>query len=89
MIIARLGVPLTIRSDNGLCFSSDAIRRFIEEWKINHITSSPHYPESNELAERSVGSIKIIWRKEENKMVYKNTSLGGGKSLAELLFGRN
>ena len=53
MIIARLGVPLTIRSDNGLCFSSDAIRRFIEEWKINHITSSPHYPESNGLVERS------------------------------------
>ena len=34
-----------------------------------------------------------MWRKEENKnvalMVYRNTPLGGGKSPAELLFGRN
>ena len=58
VIMARLGVPITMRSDNGTCFSSDAFRRFIEEWKINHITSSPHYPESNGLAERSVGTVE-------------------------------
>ena len=93
VIMARLGVPLTMRSDNGPCFSSDAFRRFIEEWKINHITSSPHYPESNGLAERSVGTVKRMWKKEENKnvalMVYRSTPLGGGKSPAELLYGRN
>ena len=93
VIIARLGVPITIRSDNGPCFSSDALEKSIEEWKINHITSSPHYPESNGLAERSVGTIKRMWRREENKnvalMVYRNTPLGGGKSPAEPLFGRN
>ena len=58
VIIARLVVPITIRNDNGPCFSSDAFRRFIEEWKIYHITSSPHYPESNGLAERLVRTIK-------------------------------
>ena len=63
VIIARLEVPITIRSDDGPCFSSDAFRKFIEEWKINHITSSPH-PESNGLAERSVGTIIRMWRKE-------------------------
>ena len=64
LIKARLGVPITIRSDNGTCFSSDAFLRFIEKWKINHITSSPHYPESNRLAERSVESIKRIKEKK-------------------------
>ena len=28
VIIARLGVPINIRSDNGPCFSSEAFRRF-------------------------------------------------------------
>ena len=31
VIMARLGVPITMRSDNGPCISSDAFRRFIEE----------------------------------------------------------
>ena len=31
VIIADLGVPITVRSDNGLCFFSDAFWRFIEE----------------------------------------------------------
>ena len=82
-------VPITIRSDKGSCFSSDAFRRFIE-WKINYITSSPHYPESSGLAERSMGTIKRMWRKEENKnvvlMVYRNIPLG--RSPPEHLFGK-
>ena len=44
VIIARLGVLITIRRGNGSCFCSDAFRRFIVEWKINHITSSLQLP---------------------------------------------
>ena len=31
VIIAGLGVSITIRSENGSCFFSDAFRRFVEE----------------------------------------------------------
>ena len=44
------------------------------------------------MAERLVGTVKKMWRKENKNvalMVYRSTPLGGGKSPAELLYGRN
>ena len=90
-MLAKYGVPKVIRSDNGPCYRGK-FEEFAREWKIRHVTSSPLYPESNGLAERAVGTIKRMWRKEKDKnmalMVYRNTPLDSGKSPAELLFNR-
>lgn len=92
-MFARYGVPKTIRSDNGPCYKAKEFREFTQEWRVNHITSSPHHPESNGLAERAVGTVKRMWKKERDKqlalMVYRNTPLDSGKSPSELLFCRN
>ena len=53
------------------------------EYNVNHITSSPHYPQSNGLAEKYVQIVKNLFHKakEEGKdrnkclMVYCNTPL--------------
>ena len=53
---------------------------------INYITCSPHYPQSNGLAEKFVGSVKNLFykAKEEGQspyralMMYRNTPLCGG-----------
>ena len=55
----------------------------MNEYNINHITSSPHYPQSNGLAEKYVQIVKNLFykAKEEGKdlyqslMVYRNTPL--------------
>ena len=53
------------------------------EYQVNHITSSPHYPQSNGLAEKYVQIIKNLFHKvkEEGQdlhkclMTYRNTPL--------------
>ena len=66
-IFARLGVPLRVRSDNGPCYCGRPFRIFAEKWGFAHVTSSPRYPQSNGLAERSVGIVKSMWRKCANR----------------------
>ena len=50
-------------TDNGPQFSGEPFRKFTTEWKIKHITSSPHYPQSNGFIERHVKHIKALIRK--------------------------
>ena len=62
-MLARFGIPFSIVSDNGPPFSSLEFKQFMSEWDIEHITSSPHYYQSNGLAERSIQSIKKLLKK--------------------------
>ena len=52
------GIPQKLCSDNGPEFKSKEFQRFAMQWDIKHKTSSPHFPQSNGLAERSVQMIK-------------------------------
>ena len=91
-MFSRFGVPDKVRSDNGGCYASEAFFLFSKEYGFEHCTSSPRYPESNGLAERSVKIIKRLWEKSEdfNKsiMIYRATPLESGQSPAELLMKR-
>ena len=61
----------------------EAFTNMMKEYAVNHITSSPHYPQSNGLAEKYVQIIKNLLHKakEEGKdmfkclMIYCNTPL--------------
>ena len=60
-------------------------RSGMESMSVNHITSSPQYPQSNGLAEKFVGIIKNLFHKAKGEgkcpytalMVYRNTPLNG------------
>ena len=58
MTFACHGLPRSIVSDNGSCFTSEEFKLF--EWtnEIRHIYSSPYHPASNGLAERAVQTVK-------------------------------
>jgi len=44
---AALGLPETIVSDNGICFSSQEIQTFMKQNGVQHIRTSSHHPSSN------------------------------------------
>ena len=51
MIFSEFGKSYIFKSDNGPCCLSKEFKFFMENWQIDHRTSSPHYPQSNGLAE--------------------------------------
>ena len=56
-LFAEQGVPQRVISDNGGQFSSDAFRRFADQWCFDRVTSGPHYPQSNGFIERHVQTV--------------------------------
>ena len=57
-IFAEYRGPNTLVTDNGPCYMCKEFQMLMESMSVNHITSSPHYPQSNGLAEKIVGIIK-------------------------------
>ncbi len=53
-IFARHDIPELVVSDNGPQYTSQEFEEFEKAWNFQHQTSSPAYPQSNGLAERSV-----------------------------------
>ena len=77
--------PTTLVTDNGPCYTSNEFQLLMQSMSVNHLTSSPHYPQSNGLAEKFVGIIKNMFHKAKEEgqspytalMVYRNTPLNG------------
>ncbi|XP_049272384.1 uncharacterized protein K02A2.6-like [Rhipicephalus sanguineus] len=62
-IFATHGIPAKICSDNGPPFNSTCFRVFSTQLGIIHVTSSPHYPRGNGMAERAVQEAKKLLKK--------------------------
>ena len=97
MIFSEFGKPQIFRSDNGPCYSSQEFRFFMQNWLIKHRTSSPHYPQSNGLAESMVKVSKNLIEKAVRQdlpwnqllLDYRCTPISSEiPSPAEILFGR-
>lgn len=90
------GIPDILESDNGPQYNSEEFRHFTRSWKIKHLTSSPHYPKSNGLAERYVQEAKLLLKRCKIEHVdyrlallnLRNTPRSNLSSPAQRLFGR-
>ena len=63
LVFTELGRPFVIRSDNGPCYSSKEFHNFLSFYQVDHVTSSPYYPQSNGFAEALVGITKKLMEK--------------------------
>ena len=63
LVFTELGRPFVLRSDNGPCYSSREFLNFLNFYQVDHVTSSPHYPQSNGFAEALVGITKKLMDK--------------------------
>lgn len=93
------GLPQTIVSDSGTCFTSQEFETFLKQNGIQHKTSVPFHPASNGLTERAVQTFKQGIKKTkgdtlETKIArflfnYRITPQSTtGLSLAEMLMSR-
>ena len=91
-IFARHGIPELVISDNGPQYSSKAYADFAKEFQFKHVTSSPYHPQSNGEAERAVGTVKSLLKKEKDPYLailsYRATPLQNGYCPSELLMSR-
>jgi hypothetical protein len=97
-LFSDFGVPEVLVSDNGPQFGSADFRAFARHLAVSHVTSSPFYPESNGLAERSVQTVKAAFIKsmedgrtlQDTLRAIRSTPVGGGlPSPSVLLQSRN
>ena len=63
LVFTELGRPFVLRSDNGPCYSSREFHNFLSFYQVDHVTSSPHHPQSNGFAEALVGITKKLMEK--------------------------
>lgn len=69
---ARHGIPQRVCTDNGTNFVNQQMKRFAEEYKFQHVTSSPNHQQGNGKAEAAVKIAKnLIKKSEEEKTDYK------------------
>ena len=92
-IFSRLGIPQQVVSDNGPQFASQHFTNFAKSYDFQHVTSSPHFAQSNGLAERTVQTVKRLLKESEDPhmalLTYRSTPFPWCKlSPAELLMGR-
>ena len=96
-IFSELGVPKTLVSENGPCYTGDQFKKTMSHLGIMHITTSPHHHQSNGLAEGYVKIIKNLLSKAKGAgqdyheviSVYRSMPLSNDlPSPFELLLGR-
>ena len=95
----EVGVPLRLRTDGGPQFTSSDFADFTKRWGVHHITSSPHYPQSNGHAEAAVKAVKHLILKtapsgnidceafDRGLLELRNTPNHSGRSPAQVLYG--
>ena len=92
-VFSRHGIPATLFSDNGPQYNSHEFDEFAATYNFAHVTSSPHYPQSNGHAERAVKTVKGLLKDSSDPYLsllsYRTTPLPWcDLSPAELLMGR-
>ena len=92
-VFSHHGIPETLVTDNGPQFTSQEFIDFAKSYGFNHTTSSPHFPQSNGQAERTVQTVKRLLQDSADPYLallsYRTTPFPWcGLSPAELSMGR-
>ena len=62
-VFCDVGSPDKIITDNAHYFVSEEFTKFMMDWSIQHLTSSPRYPQGDGMAEKAVGIVKELYAK--------------------------
>ena len=62
-IFCDVGSPNKLITDNARYFVSEEFIKFMMDWSIQHLMSSPRFPHGNAHAEKAVGIVKELYTK--------------------------
>ena len=65
LAFSEYGWQETFISGNGPCYTVGAFTSVMNAYHVNHITNSPHHPQSNGLVEKYVQIVKSLFFKEK------------------------
>ena len=90
------GIPQVMMSNNGRQFVSQEFKRFARDWGFELKTSSPIYPQSNGLVEKTIQTCKSIMTKASENgldpylgiLEYCNTPVDSLAALSQMLMSR-
>ena len=94
---SRYEIPVILKSDNGIAYSSSEFRDFSNSYEFEHITSSPRYSQSMGYIEKYVQICKNLLKKSKKSnsdpylaiLEYRNTPIEGiSSSPTQMLMGR-
>ena len=101
-LFVEFGIPEKFESDQGSQFGSGEFQSFLNQWGVEWTPSSPHYPQSNGLAESSVKKLKnliakivdtegrlVIASLDKGLLELRNTPGSNGLSPAQMVFGQD
>lgn len=57
---ATLGIPKSVKTDNGPAYVSERLKKFFQRWGISHSTGIPHSPTGQAVVERTHKNIKRL-----------------------------
>ena len=95
-VFATHGIPQQVISDNGTQYTSQEFQSFAEDYGFIHTTISAKHPQSNGLAEKTVGIAKDLLQKCKDSsqdinlalLEYRNTPVDQIEAPSVLLMGR-
>jgi len=61
----RHGIPNTLMSDNSPPFNSNEFQQFAISYDMEHVTSSPHYSQSDGKVENTIKTAKSLLKKSK------------------------
>lgn len=91
---SRHGLIDILVSDNGPQFANSQMRQFAKDYGFTHVTSSPGFPSSNGQIERTVRTVKNIFKKADDPYMalldYRNSPIDADTPMspAQILYGR-
>ena len=78
-LFARHDIPSQLRTDNRPQFASAKMETFSKAYGFEHTTSSPWYPQSNGRVERTVRTVRNLFKKADDMylalLVHRSTTL--------------
>ncbi|KAM6394711.1 endogenous retrovirus group K member 18 Pol protein [Rhynochetos jubatus] len=65
---SMLGVPGTVKTNNGPAYVAKPVREFLQKWGTQHVTGIPHSPTGQAIVERAHGTLKSLLQKQKGGM---------------------